>query len=200
MLLAALALLLAADDPPAEVGPLTDADRAAIAEVETLGGRVVTLAQNDARLDASLHLGDVTLAPAHFDALAKLSDRLVELNLRGTNLDDALARKLTLLPNLQKLHLEQTQISDAALVPVGTLEHLRYLNLYGTKITDAGLPNLRGLTELESLFVWQTGATAAGLLELRKSLPETEFVGVDLPREPRTPLVAPKPAPKDADE
>ena len=174
-------------------GPLTDADRAAVAELEARGGRAVTVAQNDPRLDVSLHLGDATVDAATFDVLAKLSDRLRELNLRGTAVDDALARKLTLLPNLERLHLERTEITDAALVPVGTLENLTYLNLYGTQVTDAGLPNLRGLTDLRKLYLWDTGVTPAGVLKLRESLPETEFVGIDLPKPPRKPLIAPKP-------
>lgn len=174
-------------------GPLTDADRAAVAELGARGGRAVTVAQNDARLDVSLHLGDATVDAAAFDVLAKLSGRLRELNLRGTATDDALARKLTLLPNLERLHLELTQITDAALVPVGTLEKLRYLNLYGTQITDAGLPSLRGLTALEKLYLWDTAVTPDGALKLRESLPDCEFVGIDLPKPPRTPLIAPKP-------
>ena len=180
-------------------GPLTDADRAAVAELEARGGRAVTVAQNDPRLDVSLHLGDATVDAATFNVLAKLSGRLRELNLRGAAVDDALARKLTLLPKLERLHLELTPITDAALVPVGTLENLTYLNLYGTQITDAGLPNLRGLTALEKLYLWDTGATPAGVLTLGESLPETEFVGIDLPEPPRQPLIAPKPAPRESD-
>ena len=194
-LAAALLLAVAApqEEEPAPVPPLTDADRTAIAAVKKLGGRVVQLAQNDARVDVSFHLGGVTLTPAHFDALGPLAGRLHELNLRGTNLDDALARKLTLFPALRRLHLEKTRITDAALVPVGTLEHLESLNLYGTRITDAGLPSLRGLTGLKSLYVWDTGVTVSGILDLRKTLPEVNYVGVELPPEPRKPLIAPKP-------
>ena len=179
------------DDAP---GPLTDADRAAVRVLEDRGGRAVTVAQNDPRLDVSLHLGDATVDAATFDVLAELAPRLRGLNLRGRPVDDALARKLTLLPNLERLHLENTQITDAALAPVGTLEKLTYLNLYGTAVTDAGLPDLRGLTSLRKLYLWQTGVTPAGVLALREDLPDCEFVGVDLPAPPRTPLLAPKPA------
>ena len=188
------------EEEPPDLPPLSDADRAAIAAVEALGGRVVPLAQNDARVEASLHLGDVPMTPATLDALVPLADRLVGLNLRGTAFDDDLARKLTLLPNLERLHLERTRITDAALVPVGTLERLKYLNLYGTAVTDAGLPNLRGLPALKSLYVWDTAVTAEGILKLRESLPEVDYVGVKMPPEPRKPLIAPKPAPQENEE
>ena len=181
------------EDPP-EVPPLSDADRAAIAAVEELGGQVVQLAQNDARVDVSYHLGDVTLAAGHLDALVPLANRVVGLNLRGTNFDDALAPKLVALPNLRALHLEQTAITDAALAPVGELNRLEYLNLYGTAVTDAGLPSLTGLDSLRSLYVWNTGVTADGVIALRGTLPDADVVGVDLPPAPRKPLVAPKPA------
>ncbi|MEM9702289.1 MAG: hypothetical protein AAF907_07585 [Planctomycetota bacterium] len=190
---ACFAAVLPEDEEPPALPPLTDADRAAIAAVEELGGQVVQLAEKDFRLDVSFHLGKVELTPQHLDALVPLASRLRELNLRGTNFDDKLSRKLTLLPNLTRLHLEKTQITDAALVPVSTLEKLTYLNLYGTAVSDAGLPKLAGLPELESLYLWQTKATAEGVLELRKSLPETEFVGIELPKPPKEPVEAPKP-------
>ena len=192
LLLPALLLPGLPDDPP-PVPLLSDADRAAIAAVEKLGGQVVQLAQNDARVDASYHLGDVMITEQHLDALVPLANRLVGLNLRGTNVDDALAPKLAALLNLRTLHLEQTAITDAALAPVGTLDRLEYLNLYGTEVTDAGLPKLAGLGSLRSLYVWNTKVTADGLLALRESLPEANFIGVDLPPAPRKPLVAPKP-------
>ena len=187
-------VLPAPDDPPA-VPPLSAADREAIAAVEALGGQVVTLAQNDARLDVSYHLGDVTLTAEHLDALVPLADRLHELNLRGTAFDDGMSGSLAGLTNLRRLHLERTRITDAALDAVGSLGRLESLNLYGTAVTDAGLPKLRGLKALRTLYLWDTAVTVEGVLALREALPETEFVGVDLPPEPRRPLIAPKPAP-----
>ncbi|WP_171184273.1 leucine-rich repeat domain-containing protein [Alienimonas chondri] len=187
-------------DDPADVPPLSDADRAAIAAVEALGGQVVPLSQTDARLDVSYHLGDVKLEAKHLDALVPLANRLRELNLRGTAFDDKLSRKLTLLPTLRRLHLERTKITDDALVAVGTLEKLEYLNLYGTAVTDAGLPNLRALPDLRSLYLWDTQVTTDGVLALREALPETEFVGVELPPEPKGAVVAPKPEPAEPTE
>ena len=73
------------------------------------------------------------------------------------------------------------------------MEKLESLNLYGTAVSDAGLPSLRGLKSLERLYLWDTAATAAGVLKLRESLPDTESVGIDLPKPPRRPLTAPKP-------
>ena len=198
-----LALLIAAAsfapvDPPADaVPPLSDADRAAIAEAEALGALIVPLSQTDARLDVSYHLGGVTLTPAHLDALAPLADRLHELNLRGTAFDDATSPRLAPLTELRRLHLEGTKITDDGLAAVGGLSRLEYLNLYGTAVTDAGLPALEGLSELRSLYLWDTAVTADGVVRLTRALPELEVVGVPLPPAPRRPLVAPRPKPRE---
>ena len=90
------------------------------------------------------------------------------------------------------------EITDAALVSVGTLQSLEYLNLYGTEVTDDGLTRLRSLKSLQSLYVWDTGVTADGVLAFKAALPDVEVVGVELPPEPRRPLVAPKPDPTPA--
>jgi len=200
LLLAAASLAPALDDPADDtaVPPLTEADLRAIAAVEALGGQVVPLALNDARLDVSYHLGDVTLTAERLDALKPLADRLHGLNLRGTAFDDKLSAKLTAFPKLRRLHLERTQITDGALISVGTLESLEYLNLYGTEVTDDGLTRLRSLKSLQSLYVWDTGVTADGVLAFKAALPDVEVVGVELPPEPRRPLVAPKPDPTPA--
>ena len=179
------------DAPP----PLTDADRAAVTRVRSLGGQVLEVAQGDPRLDVSFHLGGVTLTPEHTAALRPLAGRVVELNLRGTNLDDELAATLADLTALERLHLEKTAVTDAALRHVAPLPKLTYLNLYGTAVTDAGLDPFAGVERPDGLklYVWETRVTVPAALSLMERRPGIEVIGLDFPKV-RRPLEAPKPA------
>ena len=187
------------DAPPA------DADRDAVAKVRSLGGQVLELAQNDPRLDVSFHLGDVTLTPEHFAALRPLAGRVVELNLRGTNVDDALAKSLADLTALERLHLEKTAVTDASAGTLAALPKLTYLNLYGTAVTDAGLKPFAAADRFADpdkslkLYVWETKVTVPAALALMERRPGIAVIGLDFPQ-PRRPLEAPKPAVEPAEK
>lgn len=170
---------------------------AALQAVRQSGGQVLELAQNDPRLDVAFHLGNVELTPEHLKPLGAIAGRLVQLNLRGTNLNDDLAQHLKPLTELTRLHLEKTAITDAGLANVAGLTKLEYLNLYGTGITDAGLEHLGGLPGLRKLYVWETKVTLDGVRKLRAKLPQVEVIGgpeEPKPVTPKEPVVAPKPA------
>ena len=173
-----------------------EGQEAAIQAVRQSGGQVLELAQNDPRLDVAFHLSNVELTPDHLKPLDAIKDRLVHLNLRGTNLDDDLAQHLKPLAEVTRLHLEKTAVTDAGLPNVSGLTKLEYLNLYGTAVTDAGLEHLAGLKNLKKLYVWETKVTLDGVRKLRTSLPELEIIGgpeEPKPATPKEPVVAPKP-------
>ena len=205
MLALLLASLLAAatpqdEDGPPELPPLSEAQSAALAAIADSGGRAVALAQNDPRLDVAFHLAGGEVTAEQLDAVVALRDRVVGLNLRGTDVtDEAVREKVSKLTELRTLHLEKTGVTDAALPALAKLGDLESLNLYGTKVTDAGIQNLAGMKGLRRLYIWQTGVTTAGAVALLEQRPDLEIVGVDLPKPPRKPLVAPRPDAGDAE-
>lgn len=167
----------------------------AVTAVRQTGALVLRLAQDEDRLDVAYHLGKTELTPEILGTLAGVKDRLYSLNLRGTNMDDALAQYLAPLTELVRLHLEKTAITDAALTDLAGMQKLEYLNLYGTKITDAGLKHLHGLKSLKKVFLWQTDVTLDGVHALQAALPEVQVIGG--PPEPIVAVVAPRPIPAD---
>jgi len=182
---------------PAALAAQNPQEDAAIQAVRQSGGQVLELAQNDPRLDVAFHLSNVELTPDHLKPLEAIKGRLVNLNLRGTNLNDDLAQYLKPLTELTRLHLEKTAITDAGLPNVSGLAKLEYLNLYGTAVTDAGLEHLGGLANLKKLYVWETKVTLDGVRKLRERLPELDIIGgpeEPKPATPKEPVVAPKPA------
>jgi len=75
----------------------TDAEKAAMAEIKKLGGNVLEIAQNDARLDVAFHLADTKINDTHL-ALVKSLPKTMILNLRGTEITDE--RRLPLVAYL----------------------------------------------------------------------------------------------------
>ena len=160
----------------------TDAEKAAMAEVRKLGGQVMDLAQNDARLDVAYHLADGKIEDAALAPLKNLP-KLAQLNVRGKDITDAGLVHLKDAKALVRLHLERTKITDAGLEQLKGLENLEYLNLWGTAVTDAGLKHLEGLKKLKRIYLWQAPVTDAGVAALKAALPELKIDrGVEPPK------------------
>jgi hypothetical protein len=168
----------------------------AVEAIRAAGGQVLELAQDDPRLDAAFHLSHVELTAEKLKTLEAVKDRLVQLNLRGTNLNDELAASLKPLTELTHLHLERTAITDAGLANLSGMQKLEYLNLYGTGLTDAGLTHLEGLAGLKKMFVWETKVTLDGVKSLKAKRPDLQIIGgpeEPKPVGPKEPVEAPKP-------
>lgn len=106
------------------------------------------------------------------EALAAAGPSIIDLNLAGARLDDAL---LTLLGNMtvvETLNLGDNSLTDAGLTAVAGFQSLRVLNLHGNRgISDAGLDSLTGLSKLKRLYLWETGVSPAGVAALAAALP-----------------------------
>lgn len=160
----------------------TEAEKAAMAEIQKSGGQVMELAQNDARLDVAFHLADGKIEDAQLAPLKNLP-KLAQLNVRGKEITDAGLAHLKDAKGLIRLHLEKTKVTDVGLEQLKGLENLEYLNLYGTAVTDAGLKHLEGLKKLKRLYLWQAPVTDAGVAALKAALPEIQIVrGVEPPK------------------
>lgn len=169
------------------------AQEAVLSKVQSQGGRVMKLAQNDERLEVAYHLSDREIVDDNLQPLAELQNVYL-INLRGTKITDAGLAHLAGLKSLARLHLERTAITDAGLVHLAGLENLEYLNLYETKVTDAGLGTLGNLKKLKKLYLWQTGVTLEGVKAFQQQHPTVQVVsGLSEP-------VAPMPEEKNPEE
>ncbi len=181
--------------PAAPIAPLgaDDADQAkAIAEIESLGGRVArdedlpgrpvfevtllyqaefTYAQLE-RLRVFDHLRVLILgqSSAAESELTRMPDlpRLQELWLYPMKPNSDLLESLQQLPKLETLHLLSPQLSDANLRAIGSLKRLKELRLTRTALPSASLAHLAGLTQLEHLALADTRVRDADLKHLRQ--------------------------------
>jgi uncharacterized protein (TIGR02996 family) len=143
--------------------------------------------------------GDYRLTPAHWEALAGLSQverlslanaeggmdglahvaalsGLKELTLEDTAVGDAEAAHLAALTGLEVLDLGRTRVSDAGLHFLPSLTHLRDLRLFHTDVTDATLERLASLPRLTALDVGDTQVKDPIACILR--LPRLQKVGL----------------------
>lgn len=166
--------LLLAGTAVADEAPKPDPE--VVKAIRALGGNVMEIAQNDSRLDVTLHLADQDVTDEHLQLVAKLPN-VVWLNLAGTKITDAGLAAIKELKTLEKLHLERTGIGDAGLTHLVGLDKLSYLNVYGTQVTDAGLESLAGIKSLRKVYVWQSKVSEDGIAKFKTLLPEAAVVG-----------------------
>lgn len=189
----AISLLLALNNitvaHAADIRPLTNAQRTAIASIESQRGKV-TLDENgqvikvdfiaargktldltplkllttvkEVNLSYNLHIGDGQMA-----SLAGLTElRRLELD-QGIFTDAGMAHFKGLV-KLESLGLYNCKaITDVGLTNLAGLRNLRWLNLGSTRITDNGLAHLAGLRNLRTLDLGTTRISDAGLEHLK---------------------------------
>jgi len=81
--------------------------------------------------------------------------------------DDAAAKCLTLLPNLEAVNLFQASLGDEGLKTIATLKKLRRITMGQSNVTDAGLKTISGMTQLEYVGVRGNNVTDAGVKHLQ---------------------------------
>ena len=165
-----------APDSPVLTMKLPAADAKAVEELKKAGLLVLPLSKEQNQLEVSA-VNMRAFSDGQAALLPKIADQIVWLKLGDTEITDATLAQVSKLKNLQKLHLEQTRITDAGLKQLKDLPYLEYLNLYGTAITDAGLKQLAGMKSLKTVYFWQTKVTEQQVAELKKTMPNVEFVG-----------------------
>jgi hypothetical protein len=175
LLLTIAAAARAADDKKAPAPPSPE-EKAAIAEIEKIGGTVRPVSADTDLKDVDFHLSGTGLTDDGLAHVKKLKN-VVWLNLKGTKITDVGLAHLADSKSLTHLHLELTGIGDAGVGHLAGLENLQYLNVYGTKVTDAGLKKIAELKNLKKIYTWQTPVTDAVAAEVMKARPGLQVIG-----------------------
>ena len=103
-------------------------------------------------------------------------DRRAGNRVRGEFTDNGLYH-LTLYPMLEELDLSGSNIDDAGMENLAGLTRLKKLDLSNTRITDAGLRHLAGLTQLQELSLGFNAIHGPGL-EVLKNMPRLEVLSL----------------------
>jgi Leucine-rich repeat (LRR) protein len=118
------------------------------------------------------------VAPVVIEALKDEEDRAVVREAAVSAMHTILARGITTLGRggaVVELQLNGHHISDAMLEHLGELTSLQRLDLRNTPITDAGLKHLGQLVNLETLYLYGAPVTDDGVKNLQQALPNCKI-------------------------
>ena len=113
-------------------------------------------------LDAK-YLGQL-LKSKHINALVKVKDQLIKLDLSNSDLDDAQLLKLKSLKNLKYLKINNTKITDKGLSSINY--SVQSLNLNNSAVTYNGLRKLLDDSSLKAVYLWNTNINSEHQKEL----------------------------------
>jgi len=94
------------------------------------------------------------LKSKHLNALLRIKDQLIKLDLSNSNLNDNLVSKLNSLKNLKYLKINNTKITDKGLSSISS--SLESLNLNENKVSFDGLLELLSERTLQTVYLWNT--------------------------------------------
>jgi len=94
------------------------------------------------------------LKSKHLNALLRIKDQLIKLDLSNSNLNDNLVSKLNSLKNLKYLKINNTKITDKGLSSISS--SLESLNLNENKVSFDGLQELLSERTLQTVYLWNT--------------------------------------------
>ena len=111
-------------------------------------------------------LGDV-ITSKHVNALRKVKDQLIKLDLSNTSLDDNLILKLKNLKNLKYLKVNDTKLTDEGLAYL--TPSLESLILNNNKVSFKGVVKLLEQVKLKNLYLWNTSLSSQDQQKLVES-------------------------------
>jgi hypothetical protein len=104
-------------------------------------------------------------------------ERLTNVCLSHTQVDDNAMRIIGNMVNLDRIWLDGTRITDVGTVHLERLNQLKLLYLQDTNISDRSLVHLKMLKSLLQLEIGGTAITEDGVSELQRSLPNAKIGG-----------------------
>ena len=90
----------------------------------------------------------------HLNALLKIKNQLIKLDLSNTNLNDRQISKIKKLEKLTYLKINNTEITDKGLLSIN--KSIKSLNLNNTLVSYNGLNSFLVSSEVKNLYLWNT--------------------------------------------
>jgi hypothetical protein len=157
---------------PGLAAEAVSADPELVARLEAAGFIVRQVSLSDPRLIVAVSSPGRAFGPDQSAALRAAADRIVELDLQTSSLDDADLAGFDRFVELARLRLSNNRLTDLGLRQLAGLPKLTHLNLYGNAgVTDDGLAAVAEIESLGSLYLWQTGVSADGVARFRAARP-----------------------------
>ena len=169
---------------PEEIEALKKERENLYANLESLNQKLGILI-SPIELDSNQFRVDTFSAQKTFDnemlqQIATYADKIVDLDLSGTQLTDSAFATLGKFTNLKSLNLSKTAIEGAGLDALSQIPNLESLNLFGSQIKADHIDSLAKLKQLKRLYLFQTDLyTKEAVAQLRTALPNCQIERVD---------------------
>lgn len=111
---------------------------------------------------AELNLGNTKIDDSHPEVFARML-KLERLDLSATRAGDKVVEALVGSRDLWNLYLTETAVTPRSLPMIGKMKSLDHLDLSGCKLSGKGMEHLKSLKELRSLDLGDTGLKDSGL-------------------------------------
>jgi uncharacterized membrane protein len=109
------------------------------------------------------------------EALLKIKDQLVILNLTGMPVKDEDAKIIDQFKNLEKLNLNKTLVTAGFLSSLSGLKNLKTLSLTETSIDRKALESVVKMPSLQQVFLWNSGVSLSEIELLQKQFPKIQW-------------------------
>lgn len=139
---------------------LPEMEAATVQKLNSPFRTVKPIASNEQALKVDIFLAQY-FKETFVTELSVVQANIVQLNMSGLPITDALANTLAQFKNLEVLNLNSTPITDKALPIIAALPKLAVLKISGTAISVQGLAALANSKSIKTIYAWNTKATPA---------------------------------------
>ena len=112
----------------------------------------------------------------HLNALLKIKNQLIKLDLSNTNLNDRKIFKIKKLEKLKYLKINNTQVSDKGLLSINN--SIESLNLNNTLVSYDGLMSMLESSNIKSIYLWNIKINSTQQKKLEEQFPINLNFGV----------------------
>lgn len=149
---------------------------AAIAAVGDRGAHAAFESATSSRLVVNFSVLSRPITAEDLASLMPVADAIVELNLGGVGVTDALLPSVADMVAIERLNLSRSDITDDGIAALTALDRLEVLNVYGSTLTDAAAPTLGSLPALKRIYIWRTSIGDEGRAQLLTAKPDLEII------------------------
>lgn len=160
----------------------------AAAAVQQRGGHASRVAAGVPELLVNYSIVTPPITEQDIAVLLPAADHVVELNVGGAGVTDAVVSAIGQLRGLRSLNISRSQVTSGALEAFCALTRLEVLNIYGCPVGVEAVDVIARMPTLKRVYVWQTGMDASAVQRLRALRPDLEVIeGEPAGAEPEAP-------------
>lgn len=159
---------------------ITAASRDSIAVIEKTGLHIDLIDKTSNFLSVSA-INKPSFKDEDFEMLLPIRNQIARLDLGGTQVTDAILKRLVQLPNLTILKLDNTSVNGENIDPLFVLEHLKTINLISTNFEEAHLQKLADFKNLRKVYLYKTKVNSKGIQPLKDGQIYIDFGDYELP-------------------